>query len=85
MRGWLWYAGDVGDGCGGALGDICWPPFMDAVRCEEAASAAAEGSREELSTNARPSGIVGDGFFGPDPRKSFLVENLRDRLLPALG
>lgn len=26
--------------------------------------------------------MVGEGFFGADPRKSFLVENLRDRLLP---
>jgi hypothetical protein len=57
---------------------------MDAVRCEDAARAAAEGSREELSTNVRPSWMVGDRSFGVDPRKSFFVENLRDRLLPDL-
>jgi len=79
------YAGEVGDGCGTELGDICWPAARDAVRCEDAASAAAEGSREERSTKARPSGIVGEGFFGPpEARKSLLVENLRDRLLPDL-
>ena len=76
------YAGEVGEGCGIVLGDICWPPAIDAVRCEEAARAAAEGSRDELSTRARPSGMVGEGFFGPGARKSLLVENLRDRLLP---
>lgn len=65
------------------LGDICGPPAIDAVRCEEAAKAAAEGSRDELSTRARPSGMVGEGFLGPDERKSLLVENLRERLLPA--
>lgn len=78
----VWYAGEVGEGCGMALGDICWPPAIEAVRCEDAARAAAEGSRDELSTKARPSGIVGEGFFGPEARKSLLVENLRDRLLP---
>lgn len=30
----------------------------------------------------RCSCMVGEGFFGAEPRKSFLVENLRDKLLP---
>lgn len=76
------YAGDVGDGCAMELGDICWLTPSDAVRCEEAAMAAAEGSKDEWSTSARCSWIVGEGFLGADPRKSFLVENLRERLLP---
>ena len=45
------------------MGDICGPPVMDAVRCEDAAIAAAEGSKEEVSTNDLPSWMVGDGFF----------------------
>ena len=64
------------------LGDICGPWPSEAVRCEDAATAAAEGSNEEWSTSARCSWMVGDGFLGAEPRKSFLVENLRDRLLP---
>lgn len=36
---WL-IAGEVGEGWGIALGDICWPAAMEAVRCEDAASAA---------------------------------------------
>ena len=66
------------------MGDICAPAPSDAVRCEEAATAAAEGSNEEWSTSARCSWMVGEGFLGADPKKSFLVENLRDRLLPVL-
>jgi hypothetical protein len=76
------YAGEVGDGCGTEFGDICCPPVIEAVRCEDAAIAAAEGSRDELSTSVRPSWIVGEGFFGVEPRNSFLVENFRDRPLP---
>jgi hypothetical protein len=44
--------------------------------------AAADGSKEEWSTRARCSCMVGEGFLGAEPRKSFLVENLRERLLP---
>ena len=81
VRPWL-YAGEVGEGWAMELGDICAPVPRDAVRCEDAATAAAEGSKEAWSTSARCSWMVGEGFLGADPRNSFLVENLRDRLLP---
>ena len=79
LKGRFWvcvYAGEVGEGCGAELGDICWPPVMVAVRCDDAANAAAEGSNDELSTK-RPSCIVGEGFFGTELRMNFLVESLR--------
>jgi hypothetical protein len=41
------YAGDVGEGWAMELGDSWGPPPRDAVRCEDAATAAAEGSKEE--------------------------------------
>ena len=42
------YAGEVGEGWAMEFGDICGRPSLrDAVRCEEAAMAAAEGSKEE--------------------------------------
>lgn len=47
------------------------------MRCDDAAIAAADGSSDDDSWT------VGDRFFGADPRKSFLVENLRDRLDPS--
>lgn len=81
----LYVLGDVGDGMFGWLGDVVgWePPLMEAVRWEEAATAAAEGSRFEPSAMGFPSGMdwdmwVGELFFGIEPRKSLLVENLRD-------
>jgi hypothetical protein len=45
------YAGEVGEDWGGWFGDkVDWvPPVMEAVRWEEAAMAAAEGFKEELS------------------------------------
>lgn len=47
-RFWFWvYAGEVGEGCAMELGETRGPLPRDAVRCEEAATAAAEGSREE--------------------------------------
>jgi hypothetical protein len=49
---------ELGEGCD------CEPPVMEAVRWEEAASAAADGSRLELSVKVRPSYTVGDGFLG---------------------
>lgn len=84
---WLGYVlGEVGDGIFGWLGDVagCEPPLSEAVRCEEAATAAAEGSRFEASAMGFPSGIdwgicVGELFFGVEPRNSLLVENLRDK------
>lgn len=89
MRGFnfvLYVLGDVGEGMFGWLGDVvCWePPLMEAVRWEEAATAAAEGSRLEPSAIGFPSGMdwdrwVGELFFGIAPRKSLLVENLRDK------
>lgn len=56
---------------------------MVAVRWEEAATAAADGSRFDESARNLPSGIdwgmwVGELFFGVEPMKSRLVENLRD-------
>jgi len=52
---------------------------MEAVRCEDAANAAADGSRLELSDRVRVSWYdVGDGFLGPLLRKRRFVENLRD-------
>ena len=82
--------GDVGEGIFGRLGDVAgfWDsPFMLAVRCEEAARAAAEGSRFELSDMGLCSGMdwvmwVGELLFGVAPRKRRLVLNFRDRLLP---
>lgn len=56
------------------FGETC--EFM--LRWDDAAIAAADGSRDVLSPCT-----VGEGFFGADPRKSFLVENLRDKLLAA--
>ena len=75
MLAWL---GDV-DGCG--------PPLMDAVRCDDAATAAADGSRLELSPMLRFSGMdcwacVGELLLGVLPSHSLFVENLRDKLLP---
>lgn len=74
-----------------ALGEVLgWePPDMEAVRWEEAAMAAAEGSRFALSFSVLPSGIdcgmwVGELFLGVEPRKSFL-ENVRERLLPVFS
>jgi len=76
------YAGEVGDGTAW-LGERASLSRIEAVRCEDAAMAAADGSRLALSVGARLSWIiVGDGFFGPLLRKRRLVENLRDR--PAL-
>lgn len=73
------YAGDVGDEAAW-LGERASPSRMEAVRCVDAAMAAAEGSRLVLSVSPRPSWvIVGDGFFGALLRKRRLVENLRDR------
>lgn len=82
--------GDVGEGILARLGDVadcCEPPFMPAVRWEEASRAAAEGSRVELSVMGLPSGMdcwmcVGELLLGVAPKKSRLVENFRDRLLP---
>ena len=82
--------GDVGEGMLGRLGDVAgfWDsPFMLAVRWEEAARAAAEGSRLELSDIGLCSGMdcwmwVGELLFGVAPRKRRLVLNFRDRLLP---
>lgn len=50
------------------------------MRCDDAAIAAAEGSRLDESCNVLPSTIVvGERFVGfADPRKSRLVENLRE-------
>ena len=76
------YAGEVGEGCGAELGDIWGPPVIVAVRCDDAASAAAEGSNEELSSSVRPSWIVGEGFFGAELRTNFFVESLRCMLGP---
>lgn len=75
------YPGDVGEGCG-YDGEVCEPSRIWAVRWEEAAIAAAEGSKVEPSVNSRLSCTVGDGFFGAEPRKSFFVENFRAKLLP---
>lgn len=52
---------------------------MEAVRCVDAAIAAAEGSRFVLSVMERPSCMaVGDGFFGALLRNRRFVENFRD-------
>lgn len=62
-------------------------PFMEVVRWDEAARAAAEGSRVEFPFTGLFSGIacgtcVGELLFGVDPRRRRFVENLRERLLP---
>lgn len=51
--------GDVGEGILARLGEVagCASPFMEVVRWEDAAMAAADGSRVELSVMAFPSGI----------------------------
>ena len=73
------YPGDVGDGAAW-LGERASLSRIEAVRCEDAAMAAADGSRLVFSVRPRLSCmIVGDGFFGPLLRKRRLVENLRDR------
>ena len=81
----------MGDGTLIRLGEVlgCDPPDIDAVRWEEAAIAAAEGSRELGSLRDFPSWIVlgtcvGELFLGVEPRKSFL-ENVRVRLLPVFS
>lgn len=82
--------GDVGEGRLAREGEVAGcilSPFMEAVRCEEAARAAAEGSRVELPFTDLFSGIawgtwVGELLLGMDRRRSCFVENLRDRLLP---
>ena len=71
----------------GEVADGWLSPFMDVVRWDEAARAAAEGSRVEGSVIALFSGIeagtwVGELDLGVEPRKSLLVLNLRERLLP---
>lgn len=50
---------------------------MDAVKCDDAAIAAADGSSDELSCNG-PLPKVGEGIFGADPSHNFLVENFRE-------
>ncbi len=60
---------------------------MDAVKWDDAATAAADGSRLEFSAMLRFSGIdcgrwVGELLLGPFPSHSRFVENLRDKLLP---
>lgn len=82
--------GDVGEGMLTRLGEVALggaSPFIEAVRWDEAATAAAEGSRLELSEIALPSGIdcgmwVGELLFGVEPRNNRLVENFLDKLLP---
>lgn len=59
---------DVGDGMLAGFGDGA-PPVIEAVRCEDAAMAAAEGIRLGFSGTILPSGIdeggyVGDAFLG---------------------
>lgn len=73
------YGGEVGEGCECWYGEFEWcdPPVMDAVRCDDAAIAAADGSKLEGSASARPSCIVGD-VLGCEPRKSFFVDHFRD-------
>lgn len=44
--------------------------------------AAADGSNVEASVSDLPSRMVGEGFLGAEPRKSFFVENLRASPLP---
>ena len=87
----MYVLGEVGEGILAEFGDAdgCdeLPPFIPAVRCCEAAMAAAEGSRVEVSAMDRPSTIdwgmwVGELDFGVPPRNSRLVENLRERMLP---
>lgn len=63
---------------------------MDAVRCDDAATAAAEGSRFVLSAMLRFSGIdcgmwVGELLLGALPSHRRLVENFLDKLLPPLA
>ena len=66
-------------------------PFIEAVRCEEAAIAAADGSRVGVSWKGRFSGMdcgmcVGELFFDAEdpPAKSFLEKDLV-RLLPVFS
>lgn len=69
----------MGDGAAW-LGERASLSRMEAVRWEDAANAAAEGSRLVLSVIVRPSCMaVGEGFFGALLRKRRFVENLRDR------
>lgn len=60
---------------------------MAVVRCDEAATAAAEGSRFVLSDKGLPSGMgcgtwVGELFLGVEPKKKFFFDGLRNRLDP---
>lgn len=79
LLGAVLYAGEVGEGCGWFGEPPVWSR-MDAVRCDDAAIAAAEGSRLDESCNVLPSTIVvGERFVGfADPRKRRFVENFRD-------
>lgn len=51
---------------------------IDAVRCDDAAMAAAEGSKD-VASDIGPLPMVGEGIFGAEPSHNFLVENFRDR------
>ena len=83
--GWLWYVfGDVGEGILTWFGEVefCCPPLIEAVRWFEAARAAAEGSKFELSDMDLPSGMecgrcVGELLFGVKPKVNFLVDCFR--------
>ena len=81
--------GEVGEGRLAREGEVAvwlFSPFIEAVRCDEAARAAADGSRVELPFKGLFSGMdwetcVGELLFGVEPRKSRFVENFRERLL----
>lgn len=83
-----WAPGDVGDGI---PGDAWEPLFIDAVRCEDAAMAAAEGSSVLPSLYARPSWLecggmcVGDVFLGVDPPAYVRLDTEREMPEPPLS